>query len=135
MTVAKAESLKWTRTCTRCGKKMVGVASNKKLCDSCLRIRQIEHDRKKAQNNKLEVVERAKPKHAPEDSLQNDVREAERLGVSYGKYRAWKDGRMLETAIRRVGNEYADLLFEHDQQCREAEKQCEQLAAERMRKS
>lgn len=63
MTVAKAESLKWTRTCTRCGKKMVGVASNKKLCDSCLRIRQIEHDRKKAQNNKLEVVERAKPKH------------------------------------------------------------------------
>lgn len=29
----------------------------------------------------------------------------------------------------------ADLLFEHDQQCREAEKQCEQLAAERMRKS
>ena len=42
---------------------------------------------------------------------------------------------MLETAIRRVGNEYADLLFEHDQQCREAEKQCEQLAAERMRKS
>lgn len=133
--MAKAESLKWTRTCTRCGKKMVGVASNKKLCDSCLRIRQIEHDRKKAQNNKLEVVERAKPKHAPEDSLQNDVREAERLGVSYGKYRAWKDGRMLETAIRRVGNEYADLLFEHDQQCREAEKQCEQLAAERMRKS
>ena len=49
--MAKAESLKWTRTCTRCGKKMVGVASNKKLCDSCLRIRQIEHDRKKAQNN------------------------------------------------------------------------------------
>lgn len=92
MTVAKAESLKWTRICTRCGKKMVGVASNKKLCDSCLRIRQIEHDRKKAQNNKLEVVERAKPKHAPEDSLQNDVREAERLGVSYGKYRAWKGG-------------------------------------------
>ena len=43
--MAKAESLKWTRTCTRCGKKMVGVASNKKLCDSCLRIRQIEHDR------------------------------------------------------------------------------------------
>ncbi len=42
---------------------------------------------------------------------------------------------MLETAIRRVGNEYADLLFEHGQQCREAEKQCEQLAAERMRKS
>ena len=42
---------------------------------------------------------------------------------------------MLETAIRRVGNEYADVLFEHDQQCREAEKQCEQLAAERMRKS
>ena len=42
MTVAKAESLKWTRTCIRCGKKMVGVASNKKLCDSCLRIRQIE---------------------------------------------------------------------------------------------
>lgn len=67
--MAKAESLKWTRTCTRCGKKMVGVASNKKLCDSCLRIRQIEHDRKKAQNNKLEVVERAKPKHAPEDKV------------------------------------------------------------------
>lgn len=42
---------------------------------------------------------------------------------------------MLETVIRRVGNEYADVLFEHDQQCREAEKQCEQLAAERMRKS
>ena len=79
--MVKAESLKWTRTCTRCGKKMVGVASNKKLCDSCLRIRQIEHDRKKAQNNKLEVVERAKPKHAPEDSLQNDVREAERLAA------------------------------------------------------
>ena len=92
--MAKAESLKWTRTCVRCGKKMVGVASNKNLCDSCLRIRQIEHDRKKAQNNKLEVVERTKPKHAPEDSLQNDVREAKRLGVSYGKYRAWKDGRI-----------------------------------------
>lgn len=78
----------------RCGKKMVGVASNKTLCDSCLRIRQIEHDRKKAQNNKLEVVERTTPKHTPEDSLQNDVREANRLGVSYGKYRAWKDGRI-----------------------------------------
>ena len=94
MTVAKAESLKWTRTCTCCGKKMVRVASNKKLCDSCLRIRQIEHDRKKAQNNKLEAVEQTTPKHAPEDSLQNDVREANRLGVSYGKYRAWKDGRI-----------------------------------------
>lgn len=49
---------------------------------------------KKAQNNKLEVVERTTPKRAPEDSLQNDVREADRLGVSYGKYRAWKDGRI-----------------------------------------
>ena len=37
---------------------------------------------------------------------------------------------MLETAIRRVGNEYADMLFEYDQQRREAEKQCEQLAME-----
>ena len=45
-------------------------------------------------NDKLEVVERTTPKHAPEDSLQNDVREADRLGVSYGKYRAWKDGRI-----------------------------------------
>jgi hypothetical protein len=41
---------------------------------------------------------------------------------------------MLETAIRRVGNEYADMLFEHDQQRREAEKQCEQLAMEGMMK-
>lgn len=94
MTVAKAESLKWTRTCIRCGKKMVGVASNKKLCDSCLRIRQIEHDREKAKQNKLEVVERTTPKHAPGDSLQDDIREANRLGVSYGRYRAWKDGRI-----------------------------------------
>lgn len=39
---------------------------------------------------------------------------------------------MLETAIRRVGNEYADMLFEYDQQRREAEKQCEQLAMEGM---
>lgn len=93
--MAKAESLKWTRVCIRCGKKMVGVASNKKLCDSCIRIRQIEHDREKAKQNKLEVAEqRVAPKHAPEDSLQNDVCEASRLGVSYGKYRAWKDGRI-----------------------------------------
>lgn len=41
---------------------------------------------------------------------------------------------MLETAIRRVGNEYADKLFEYDQQRREAEKQCEQLAMEGMMK-
>ena len=41
---------------------------------------------------------------------------------------------MLETAIRRVGNEYADMLFEYDQQRREAEKQCEQLAMEGMTK-
>lgn len=40
---------------------------------------------------------------------------------------------MLETAIRRVGNEYADMLFEYDQQRREAEKQCEQLAMEGMK--
>jgi hypothetical protein len=73
---------------------MVGVASNKKLCDSCIRIRQIEHGREKAKQNKLEIVERATPKHTPEDSLQNDVWEAIRLGVSYGKYRAWKDGRI-----------------------------------------
>ena len=53
--MAKAESLKWTRVCIRCGKKMVGVASNKKLCDSCIRIRQIEHDREKAKQNKLEL--------------------------------------------------------------------------------
>ena len=39
---------------------------------------------------------------------------------------------MLETAIRRVGNEYADMLFEYEQQRREAEKQCEQLAMEGM---
>lgn len=39
---------------------------------------------------------------------------------------------MLETAIRRVGSEYADMLFEYDQQRREAEKQCEQLAMEGM---
>ena len=39
---------------------------------------------------------------------------------------------MLETAIRRVGNEYADMLFEYDRQRREAEKQCEQLAMEGM---
>ena len=37
---------------------------------------------------------------------------------------------MLETAIRRVGNEYVDMLFEYDQQRRKAEKQCEQLAME-----
>lgn len=37
-------------------------------------------------------------------------------------------------AIRRVGNEYADMLFEYDQQRREAEKQCEQLAMEGMMK-
>ena len=37
---------------------------------------------------------------------------------------------MLETAIRRVGSEYADMLFEYDRQRREAEKQCEQLAME-----
>lgn len=48
----------------------------------------------KAKQNKLEIVERATPKHTPEDSLQNDVWEAIRLGVSYGKYRAWKDGRI-----------------------------------------
>ncbi len=41
---------------------------------------------------------------------------------------------MLETAIRRVGNEYADMLFEYDQQRRKAEKQCEQLAMEGMMK-
>lgn len=93
--MAKAESLKWTRVCIRCGKKMKGVASNKRLCDSCIRIRQIEHDRAKAKACKLEAVEQAAPKKkAPEDSLQNDVREANRLGVSYGKYRAWKDGRI-----------------------------------------
>lgn len=32
------------------------------------------------------------------------------------------------------GNEYADMLFEYDQQRREAEKQCEQLAMEGMMK-
>lgn len=42
---------------------------------------------------------------------------------------------MLETAIRRVGNEYADMLFEYDQKRREAEKQCEQLAMEGMMKN
>lgn len=41
---------------------------------------------------------------------------------------------MLETAIRRVGSEYADMLFEYDRQRREAEKQCEQLAIEGMMK-
>lgn len=41
---------------------------------------------------------------------------------------------MLETAIRRVGNEYVDMLFEYDQQRRKAEKQCEQLAMEGMMK-
>lgn len=41
---------------------------------------------------------------------------------------------MLETAIRRVGSEYADMLFAYDQQRREAEKQCEQLAMEGMMK-
>ena len=39
---------------------------------------------------------------------------------------------MLEVAIRRVGSEYADMLFEYDRQRREAEKQCEQLAMEGM---
>lgn len=41
---------------------------------------------------------------------------------------------MLETAIRRVGSEYADMLFEYDRQRREAEKRCEQLAMEGMMK-
>ena len=41
---------------------------------------------------------------------------------------------MLETTIRRVGSEYADMLFEYDRQRREAEKQCEQLAMEGMMK-
>lgn len=41
---------------------------------------------------------------------------------------------MLETAIRRVGNEYADLLFAYDQKRRDIEKQCEQLAMEGMEK-
>ena len=41
---------------------------------------------------------------------------------------------MPETAIRRVGGEYADMLFEYDRQRREAEKQCEQLAMEGMMK-
>lgn len=63
--MAKAESLKWTRVCIRCGKKMVGVASNKKLCDSCIRIRQIEHDREKAKQNKLEVAEQRVARNTP----------------------------------------------------------------------
>lgn len=33
-----------------------------------------------------------------------------------------------------MGNEYADMLFEYDQQRRKAEKQCEQLAMEGMMK-
>ncbi len=41
---------------------------------------------------------------------------------------------MLDVAIRRVGEEYADKLFEYDQQRRQAEKQCEQLAMEGMMK-
>lgn len=41
---------------------------------------------------------------------------------------------MLETAIRRVGSEYADMLFEYDRKRREVEKQCEQLAMEGMSK-
>lgn len=31
-----------------------------------------------------------------------------------------------------MGNEYADMLFEYDQQRRKAEKQCEQLAMDGM---
>ena len=61
-------------------------------------------------------------------------------GVGYRTVKAWFQQyhdlvtEMLETAIRRVGNEYADMLFEYDQQRREAEKQCEQLAMEGMMK-
>ena len=93
--MAKAENQKWTRVCIRCGKKMKGVASNKRLCDSCIRIRQQEHDRAKAKACKLETVERAAPKKkVPEDSFEADIREADRLGMSYGKYKAWKEGRL-----------------------------------------
>lgn len=63
-----------------------------------------------------------------------EAREAARNSrKSAGKYHDLVT-EMLETAIRRVGNEYADMLFEYDQQRREAEKQCEQLAMEGMMK-
>lgn len=41
---------------------------------------------------------------------------------------------MLEVAIRRCGEEYAEMLFEYRNERREAEKQCEQLAMEGMMK-
>ena len=63
-----------------------------------------------------------------------EAREAARNSrKSAGKYHDLVT-EMLETSIRRVGNEYADMLFEYDQQRREAEKQCEQLAMEGMMK-
>lgn len=73
---------KVNKECECCGKMMYGVSELRSVCDDCQQLRNYE--------NKLLWVEKSKHISAASASsakIERDVYEAERLGLSYGKYK------------------------------------------------
>lgn len=80
-----------TKWCKGCGKIMRDVQPNKRYCDKCLhdknlRYSQIGYERQKAQKEEKKRKERAAalPRHP--HSIAWCVREAEKRGMSYGRF-------------------------------------------------
>lgn len=72
----------YTRTCTICGKKMVGVGAQRKYCDNCQRTQHRKHEaerRREAQRKKAR-------ERLQKMTLTEVVRAADAEGMSYGKW-------------------------------------------------
>lgn len=84
----------FTRNCEDCGVVMKDVPRNTRFCPECREKHKKDYENKHKATYKVNVSkEKARVK---ETSLNEDVREAERLGLSYGKYMLWKQQHKTE---------------------------------------
>lgn len=80
-----------TKWCKGCGKIMRDVNPCKRYCDKCLhdknlRYAQTSHERQKAQKEEKKRKERAASLPSRQNSIAWCVREAEKRGMSYGRF-------------------------------------------------
>lgn len=82
--MTKQEIYRFDRICKMCGKELSGAASNRKYCAECAKQRHKEQAAicRARKADKDEPVRRRRH----ESNLDRCIREADKLGISYGKY-------------------------------------------------
>lgn len=79
-----------TMICQRCGCEIPDADVKTKYCDSCKKIIKHEQNIKWQQQNRYLTDEYYVPPTAINEDLNRVAKEANRMGMTYGQYVAWK---------------------------------------------